>query len=363
MPTDKLLRFEERAIFMLRALYSEFGYIHFKMSKFEEYDLYVRNKDFLISDGIITFTDTNGKLMALKPDVTLSIIKNSTDREGAVDKFYYDESVYRISDSSGSFKEITQTGIECIGDVGMYEICEVLALAGKSLERISDEFILDLSHAGLYSALLDTLALDANTRAEVAAAIRVKSADAVRNALGEGAAFDVASLLLRNYSDTASLGAAFGGVGDAAVNAALNELCTAADTLCELGLGAKINIDFSIVNDVRYYSGVVFKGYIKGIPTEVLSGGQYDKLMQTMGRNSGAIGFAVYLDMLERMDDGTNEYDVDYVLVAGDSSPADVIRAVDELSSDSSVVAVYKTLPDGVRYREAVTAEEVLQWK
>ena len=52
------------------------------MSRFEEYDFYARNKDFLVSDRIITFTDSRGRLLALKPDVTLSIIKSGSDRQG-----------------------------------------------------------------------------------------------------------------------------------------------------------------------------------------------------------------------------------------------------------------------------------------
>ena len=83
-----VLKNDEKAIFSLRELYGKYGYSQFKMSKFEEYDLYVRNKNFLVSDNIITFTDTDGKLMALKPDVTLSIIKNSKDTEKAVQKLY-----------------------------------------------------------------------------------------------------------------------------------------------------------------------------------------------------------------------------------------------------------------------------------
>ena len=65
MIDEKLLKREERAVYALRALYRQYGYQPFKMSKFEEYDLYVRNKDFLVSDRIITFNDTNGRLMAL----------------------------------------------------------------------------------------------------------------------------------------------------------------------------------------------------------------------------------------------------------------------------------------------------------
>ena len=136
MINDKILKTEERVAFALRSLYTGFGYTRFKMNKFEEYDLYAKNKDSLISEGIITFTDTSGKLLALKPDVTLSIIKNSPDKEGAVQKLYYDENVYRISQNSHSFKEIAQTGLECIGDIGVYEVCEVLNLGINSLELI-----------------------------------------------------------------------------------------------------------------------------------------------------------------------------------------------------------------------------------
>ena len=65
----------------------------------------------------------------------------------------------------------------------------------------------------------------------------------------------------------------------------------------------RILIDFSVVNDTNYYNGIVFKGFIKGLPNAVLTGGQYDRLMRRMQRKSGAIGFAVYLDALGRLPD------------------------------------------------------------
>jgi ATP phosphoribosyltransferase regulatory subunit len=60
----------------------------------------------------------------------------------------------------------------------------------------------------------------------------------------------------------------------------------------------KVRIDFSLINDMNYYNGIVFRGYIKGIPDGILSGGRYDGLMRKMDRCSDAIGFAVYLDRL-----------------------------------------------------------------
>ena len=131
---DSVLSNAERLTFSLRELYSRYGYRPYRMSKFEDYDLYSRNKDFLISDQVITFTDIGGKLKALKPDVTLSIIKNHTD--GDTKKLYYNENVYRVSKGTNSYKELMQAGVECIGDVDSALVGESLQLADESLMLI-----------------------------------------------------------------------------------------------------------------------------------------------------------------------------------------------------------------------------------
>ena len=65
---------------------------------------------------------------------------------------------------------------------------------------------------------------------------------------------------------------------------------------------------------MNYYSGLIFQGFIDGIPTGILSGGRYDNLMQRFGKKSGAIGFAVYIDLLERYGESKRTYDVDVLL-------------------------------------------------
>ncbi|MBR5680767.1 MAG: ATP phosphoribosyltransferase regulatory subunit, partial [Clostridia bacterium] len=117
---------DERIIFTLRALYTKYGYQPYRMSKFEEYDLYSRNKDFLVSEGVIAFTDTGGRLMALKPDVTLSIIKNTRDTAPDVEKLCYDENVYRSPKGASGYEEQMQIGLEQIGGVDLCGVSEVL---------------------------------------------------------------------------------------------------------------------------------------------------------------------------------------------------------------------------------------------
>ena len=60
-------------------------------------------------------------------------------------------------------------------------------------------------------------------------------------------------------------------------------------------------IDFSSTGDLKYYNGIALKGFLKGIPVPVLSGGQYDALLKRMHRKDRAIGFAVFLHRLERL--------------------------------------------------------------
>ncbi|MBR7114215.1 MAG: ATP phosphoribosyltransferase regulatory subunit [Firmicutes bacterium] len=338
---------EDRALYKLGALYKAHGYKLYKMSKFEEYDLYLRNKDFLVSSEIITFTDTTGKLMALKPDVTLSIIKNSSGTE-ALQKLFYHENVYRISKGSQSFKEIMQCGLECIGNIGLYEQFEVLKLAALSLEKLSAAYVLDVSHLGLISALFAAEGVPQGLQKQLMAYLEQKNShDLQRLCAAEGlsAAFAATLTGLASCSGAADevLPQLQALSADAAYQAALAELAALCALLEQAGLGKHINVDFSIVNDMGYYSGLVFRGYIDGIPGSLLSGGRYDKLMQKMGRSCGAIGFAVYLDMLELLPQHKPPYEVDVLLTyEAESCLPQLVQQVQKLRDEGCSVLVQR---------------------
>ncbi len=353
---DNILNGEEKAAFGLRELYRSYGYRPYKMSKFEEYDLYVRNKDFLVSDHVITFTDTNGRLMALKPDVTLSIIKNGKDIPGQVEKVYYHENVYRVSKGTKTFKEIPQAGLECIGEIDRYRILEVLTLAAESLKQISSESVLDISHLGIVSYVLDSSGLSSEGKKEVLHCLGEKNLhSALEICKNEGiapASAEAVKTLITTYGAPETVLPALESAGFP--EDSLEELTDLTVTLSSLGY-TNIRIDFSVINDMRYYNGIVFRGFVMGIPTGILSGGQYDKMMAKAGRKSKAIGFAVYLDLLETSSAG--EYDVDTVILySEEDSLADIAGAVEKLSQTGTVTAL-KTLPQ-LKYKKAISVKE-----
>ena len=107
----ELLRNDERYVLALRQLFEQYGYKRYKMSKFEEYDLYLENKSFLQSDRIITFSDpSTGKLLALKPDITLSIVKNGKGVTSS-DKVYYCENVYSPAAARMRLRKLCRRGL------------------------------------------------------------------------------------------------------------------------------------------------------------------------------------------------------------------------------------------------------------
>lgn len=352
--TDNL-KYDEQAVFLLRSLYSKYGYKQYKMRKFEEYDLYVRNKDFLISDSVITFTDTNGKLMALKPDVTLSIVKNTKDSDGSVQKVYYDENVYRVSKGTHSYKEIKQAGLECIGDVDTYCECEVLSLAVKSLMTISESCVVDVSDLAILFALYDYIGLSYEARRIMTSLISDKNTHEMKRLCDDMSVSAESTALLEeliSYNGTPDeilprLKAMAERIGAQAEFSEFESVVSSLDK----ELQSKLRIDFSVVSDINYYNGIVFKGFIDKIPDSVLSGGRYDSLMQSMSRKSKAIGFAVYIDMLERFNIKEREFDYAAVLLYSENDSISTVKnAAQRLINEYGCVFTAKKLPEKATY-------------
>lgn len=358
------LGFQEKIIFSLRSLYTRYGYRQYRMSKFEEYDLYAKNKDFLISDEVITFTDRSGKLLALKPDVTLSIVKNTTDCPETIQKLFYNENVYRISKGSRAFRELMQVGLEALGNVDAYCIAEVLDLACRSLQRISDDCVLEISHLGLLQGLIESVGIPKDQKDAALGCIKQKNIHELTALCRMWGVAEEKNRILRQALQTC-------GAPDQVLPQLKALLAGWVDTELIDRLQAitgilpcpnMLRFDFSVVDDVHYYNGLVFKGFIQGLPSSVLSGGQYDALMKKMGKKSRAIGFAVYLDALERLDREMPPYDADVLLLCGPGTQLQAIQArADQLRASGRSVLVQTSRPEGLRCREIVqlTGNEV----
>jgi len=360
MIDDTVMSFEEKSTYRLRSLYKKYGYLPYKMSKFEEYELYIRNKDFLLSDRVIAFNDTNGKLMALKPDVTLSIIKNGEDVPGVKQKVFYSENVYRVSESTGRFKEIMQTGLECIGEIDLYDICEEISLAAESLAILTDRFVIEVSNLDLVNAVISSVSSDEEFRKEAIRFISDKNSHDLRKLCVDYGVGD------EGFRKIACMISVYGSRQDVIVRLSslfdlpeVKELCLLSELLDSSPYGDRIRFDFSIVNDMNYYNGFVFRGYVDGVSDGVLSGGQYDNMMRKMSRNSGACGFAIYLDRMEALFRENDPYDVDWLVIYDDrTDPKLLPETAARLIAEGASVSMQKSIPEKLRYKKILYLRE-----
>ncbi len=340
----------ERVALALQELYQTYGYRQYRMNKFEEYDLYARNRNFLSDEHILTFSDLDGKLLALKPDVTLSVIKNTrADRETR--KVWYAENVYRVPRNTWSFQEIPQTGLECIGRVDLYTMSETLMLACRSLETVGRRYVLSASHMGILTGVL--AGASAGASAAVIQAVGEKNLHALRSACAENGVGAETETLLADLCDLS------GPVDEClpkllslplppesrAAGEELSALCRALAAFGDF----PVDLDLSVTDDTDYYNGLLFRGFVDGAARPVLSGGRYDHLLHRMGRSGSAVGFAVYLGELDRLLSEPKDYDVDVLLLyAPDDDPARVAAAARRLTEAGESVCVRPRGEEGV---------------
>lgn len=304
------------------------GYQKYKMTKFEEYDLYASHRDFLETSQIITFNDLDGSLLALKPDITLSIVKNASKPQ----KVYYNETVYRPRDHH--YREIPQLGVEWLGEMDAYTEAETIALACSCLSAIEPSYVLRINDIGLLHAIFDKENLSHGMQKEILDALSAKNVDALeemakKQVISQESADRWIALLHIDAPLKKALEEMEPYFKEEAYSDSLRQLRQLSNLLEILDENLNVYFDFSLVNSLDYYTGTIFQGMVETIPFPILSGGRYDRLVSKMGKPMQAIGFAVYMDVVENNLRISEEPDSKRTLILYDSS--DSLRDVAKL--------------------------------
>ena len=351
----KALRREEKITLQLRMLYEQYGFRKYRMGKFEEYELYTENRNFLKNPNIITFHDLDGRVLAMKPDVTLSIAKNTHATAKSSEKVYYLENVYWLEKQSGGYKETSQLGLEYIGRLNPMAYFEVLCLAQKTLEAISASHRMQLSHIGFWLSLLDGMGIPEGLREEILNCLHGKRLHELRAVLEKG---HVPPAAAEWVLKAAGLCGAFEATLTEArkiaisngMTAALDELEAVYALMRQAGCADHLILDFSLVNDSDYYDGLIFQGFVEGVPRAIVAGGYYGKLMRKFGRDLDAIGFAAYLNELDHLFRFQHSTDVDALILYEKTDDLSAVLAQAEaLRGQGLRVRVETDLPEDAR--------------
>lgn len=276
VPTDKLpLLPTERAAYSLMAHFEERGYHRYARSTFPE-----------------------GAEKETFGDVTLSLIDTVPTAPGTY-KYCYFENLLRPDEKRRLLRRISQTGIECIGNVTGEEEKEVLALAAVALSLLAGKFEISVAPLAYSDALFARYGIYGTYRREAYRLLRTSPAELRDFLLTKGeekkSADAVADLLcVKRKADEGLSEMRFFAASDAE-RAACEELRTALSGITS----GNLTIDFTLTPGMEYYDDLFFVGRT-GRTTEVLRGGRYDALVHRHGHDGGAVGFAVYLDALTK---------------------------------------------------------------
>ena len=271
------------------------------------YDLFEQGMGQAEAQRGFRFTDNDGRLLALRPDVTSSVARMAAtllaERPRPL-RFCYAAPVFRQQPQSHAEwrRENTQLGCELIGVGGHDADVEVLRLAAEILSRLELEasYCITLNNVEIFNGVAADLNLPANAREQLRRLIDTRETAELQRFLashgdGEARAF-LHPTQLTGKRDV--LRAARNAITNRRSIAALNSLEELWNAIESAGLSDRFEIDLSDVSSLDYYTGLSLRVFVRDAGTSIGRGGRYDGLTGNFGRAEPAVGFVLNLDAL-----------------------------------------------------------------
>jgi ATP phosphoribosyltransferase regulatory subunit len=273
------------------------------------YSLFERGMGRAESQRAFRFTDTDGHLVALRPDVTSGIARAAATlfaNHSRPLRFAYAASVWRQQARSHAEwrREAKQLGCELIGVSGAAGDVEMLLVITEALTSINlrERFRVTLNHVGVFNGVAERLALDAATREEMRRLVDVRDYEALQNFLSAHVDAPDDTRAFAKLMQLSGKSEMFMRAREVISNrrslAALDELEAVWRIIESLNLAESFEIDLGDTANLDYYTGSVFKIYVHGAGAHVGSGGRYDELIAAFGATEPAVGFVLDLEAL-----------------------------------------------------------------
>lgn len=271
------------------------------------YDLFEQGMGQAEAQRGFRFTDNDGRLLALRPDVTSSVARMAatllSERPRPL-RFCYAAPVFRQQPQSHAEwrRENTQLGCELIGVDGHAADLEVLRLAAEILSRLDlqSSYVITINNVEIFNGVAAYLELPAAAREQLRRLIDTRETAELQRFLNglsgsEGRVFLHPTQLTGKREVISAARKTIANPRSVAALDSLEELWTALESL---GLADRFEIDLSDVSSLDYYTGLSLKVFVHGAGTSVGRGGRYDGLTGNFGRPEPAVGFVLNLDAL-----------------------------------------------------------------
>ena len=274
---------------------------------FQSYDDFISSNLRLDSKKTVKVLSGDSRVLILRPDNTTNVlervIKHWEDSEPL--KIYYNSKIY-LNESTTFIGEYGQMGLEYLGEDSIKADQEIIAMSVEVMKKMDQPFILELGTSRYIDGFFNELAIDE------------KSKDLLRSKIARKSKTEIMDLIEKNQLD--------GGKKDLLMNLldlqgnivevidksekyfmneemaeAIEELKALRDFFEKEDLGQWIHFDLSMIPDLDYYDGIIFKGYYFASSKKILSGGRYDRLTEKFGKRISAIGFSINMDEMTQL--------------------------------------------------------------
>lgn len=308
----------ERITRSVQDLFAQHGFAPIETPTLEVMD--VVRQGGRIPSSPFKFFDSRGDLLAMRPDVTMQVARMCATRlpGGAAEaRFRYTQRVFRDVEweVDASPREITQIGVECIGQSGAEVDRELIGLFVEALSQTGvREMCVTLATVGPLRALLERSGAPESWKNAVLAAYH--DSDFVELdrlcSLDDCEGHDTSSIAPAYADVIKSLARVRGGLEAIEEARRLVAPLGCADGLDDLavvysgvsgdldapaeGCDVRLLVDFSVVSSFDYYTGVVFAAFSPHLGTSLGSGGRYDRMIEAFGASRPAAGFAFCLE-------------------------------------------------------------------
>ena len=284
-----------------------YGYEDIETPTFEYFDIFNKERGSVTSQEMFKFFDRDNNTLVLRPDMTPAIAR-------CVGKYFFEETVpvrlcYRErtftnnSSYQGRQKEITQTGVELIGDDASTADAEVIAMVIEALKASGlKEFQVELGQVEFFRGLTEEAGMDQETRETLRELIENKNYFGVEELISRQRISDsLGTMFLRLpelFGTLDQLGQVKAMVTNERSRKAIERLEKIQAILESYGLADYVSYDLGMLSKYQYYTGIIFKAYTYGTGEYIVNGGRYDKLLVQFGKDVPAVGFAIIIDQL-----------------------------------------------------------------
>jgi len=356
----------------IRKVFRSSGFYEVETPIVEFYDAFLAEDGITAQETMFKFFDEQGRILVLRPEITIPIARIAATKYKDVShtlRFCYIGNTFNYKElGGGKQKEFTQAGAELLGINEPEADAEIIATAINAVKVSGlENFQIDIGQVDFFKGLMEETGLSDEETEQIRVLIDRKDYLAVEELVNtHDIRKDLKELIL-------SLPRLFGSLdvidnvekyslNEKSINA-LENLRSIIKILDDYGLSKYVSIDLGMVQNLNYYTGIIFRGFTYGAGFPILSGGRYDKLVEKFGKVSPATGFSLGINMimmaLERQKIESEKPSIDSIICYSKKGRKTALNVCQALREQGLVVEIDVTRKDPKDVKEYAKAKEI----